>query len=337
MNNIELLPQWFIIFYVILIGLCCGSFLNVVILRGLSGESLVFSRSKCPKCNSQLTWYMNIPLISYIFLKGKCAYCKEHISIQYPIIESLCAILFCITYLTFGLTFKTLFLWVFLALFIAIATTDILKTVIIDIHTYILAIIGFIFNLFNFGYTEIQNSIIGAISGFLIMEFLAFLGTLFLKHRAFGEGDSLIVMGLGAIFGFKNLLIIIPLSIIIQAIFSLPVLAFEEFKNKNIKLCLSYIFVFMSLFIVGFLNLNSFNDNTKIYLSITIPLCIILLWSLKIILKDLKYKKITAQNSSETEKSVFKLLPFGPALILSATILFFYLDKIKELILNFIY
>ncbi len=337
MNNIELLPQWFIIFYVILIGLCCGSFLNVVILRGLSGESLVFSRSKCPKCNSQLTWYMNIPLISYIFLKGKCAYCKEHISIQYPIIESLCAVLFCITYLTFGLTFKTLFLWVFLALFIAIATTDILKTVIIDIHTYILAIIGFIFNLFNFGYTEIQNSIIGAISGFLIMEFLAFLGTLFLKHRAFGEGDSLIVMSLGAIFGFKNLSIIIPLSIIIQAIFSLPVLAFEEFKNKNIKLCLSYIFVFLSLFIVGFLNLNSFNDNTKIYLSITIPLCIILLWSLKIILKDLKYKKITAQNSSETEKSAFKLLPFGPALILSATILFFYLDKIKELILNFIY
>ena len=337
MNNIELLPQWFIIFYVILIGLCCGSFLNVVILRGLSGENLVFSRSKCPKCNSQLTWYMNIPLISYIFLKGKCAYCKEHISIQYPIIESLCVILFCITYLTFGLTFKTLFLWVFLALYIAIATTDILKTVIIDIHTYILAIIGFIFNLFNFGYTEIQNSIIGAISGFLIMEFLAFLGTLFLKHRAFGEGDSLIVMGLGAIFGFKNLLIIIPLSIIIQAIFSLPVLASEEFKNKNIKLCLSYIFVFLSLFIVGFLNLNSFNDNTKIYLSITIPLCIILLWSLKIILKDLKYKKITAQNSSETEKSAFKLLPFGPALILSATILFFYLDKIKELILNFIY
>lgn len=337
MNNIELLPQWFIIFYVILIGLCCGSFLNVVILRGLSGENLVFSRSKCPKCNGQLTWYMNIPLISYIFLKGKCAYCKEHISIQYPIIESLCAVLFCITYLTFGLTFKTLFLWVFLALFIAIATTDILKTVIIDIHAYILAIIGFIFNLFNFGYTEIQNSIIGAISGFLIMEFLAFLGTLFLKHRAFGEGDSLIVMGLGAIFGFKNLLIIIPLSIIIQAIFSLPVLASEEFKNKNIKLCLSYIFVFLSLFIVGFLNLNSFNDNTKIYLSITIPLCIILLWSLKIILKDLKYKKITAQNSSETEKSAFKLLPFGPALILSATILFFYLDKIKELILNFIY
>ena len=335
MNSLNMLPQWFIVFYVILIGLCCGSFLNVVILRGLSGESYIFSRSKCPKCNNQLTWYMNIPLFSYIFLRGKCAFCKEHISIQYPLIELLCAILFTFTYFHFGLTLKTLFLWIFIALFIAIASTDILQTVIIDIHTYILAICGVLFNLFNFGYTPISRSIFGAVSGFLIMELLAYSGTLFLKHRAFGEGDSLIALSLGAIFGFKNLLIILPLSILIQALISLPILSYEEFKNKNMKLCLSYVFVFISLFIVGFLNFNSTLYNSKIYLLIIIPICVLLLWSLKIILNDLKNKKI--QNTQDNKSTAFRLLPFGPALIISATIALFYLDKIKLMIFNFIY
>ena len=337
MNSLNILPQWFIVIYTFLIGLCCGSFLNVVILRGLKGESFTFSRSKCPKCNTQLTWYMNIPLLSYIFLKGKCAYCKEHISIQYPLVEALCAILFCIAYLSFGLSLKTIFIWIFLSFFIMLATTDILETVIIDVHTYILAILGLVYNIFNFGYVNILNSIIGAIAGFLIMEALAFLGTLFLKHRAFGEGDSLIALSLGAIFGYKNLLIIIPLSILIQAIVSLPILAFGELKNKNIKLGLSYIFVFISLFIVGFLNFNSEIYNSNNYLLIVVPLCVLLLWSLKIVLDDLKNKKIAAKNSTDEQTPVFKLLPFGPAMILSATLALFYLDKIKEIILNFIY
>ena len=337
MNSISLLPQWFKIFYVILIGLCCGSFLNVVILRGLKGESFIFSRSKCPKCNNQLAWYMNIPLLSYIFLKGKCAYCKEHISIQYPLIEALSAILFCITFLVFGLTFKTLFLWIFLALFIVLAATDILETVIIDTYAYILAALGVVYNFFDFGYINILSSIIGAIVGFLTMEILSHIGTLFLKHRAFGEGDSLIALGLGAIFGYKNLLIIIPLSILIQALISLPILSYDEFKNKNIKLCLAYIFVFISLFLVGFLNINLEINNTMNYLISIIPICILLLWSLKIILTDIKNKKNKIQNSSENQKPSYKLMPFGPAMILSATISLFYLDNIKELVLNFIY
>lgn len=336
MNNINILPQWFIIIYMILIGLCCGSFLNVVILRGLSGENFIFSRSKCPKCNHQLTWYMNIPLLSYIFLKGKCAFCKEHISIQYPLVELSCAILFYATYAVFGLTLKTLFLWIILALFLAIAATDILKTVIIDTHAYILTVAGILFNTLNLGYTTAINSIIGAIAGFLAMEILAHLGTIFLKHRAFGEGDSLIALGLGAIFGFKILLIILPLSILIQAITSLPILACEEFKNKNLKLFLSYIFVFLSLFIVVFINTCP-NFNPKIYILVVIPVCILLLYALKNILDDLKHKKNILEKNENQKESVFKLLPFGPSLIISAILTIFYLDKIKEIILNFIY
>ena len=119
MNNLELLPQWFVVLYVILFGLCIGSFLNVVILRGLKGEGIVFERSHCPKCNKQLKWYMNIPLLSYLFLKGKCAFCKEKISIQYPIVEFITASLFLITYYNFGLTLKSLFLSIIFAFTLA--------------------------------------------------------------------------------------------------------------------------------------------------------------------------------------------------------------------------
>ena len=86
--------MWAILFFVLIIGLCIGSFLNVVILRTISGESIVFLSSKCPKCQHPLKWWHNIPVLSYIILRGKCGFCKEHISIQYPIIEIITALVF---------------------------------------------------------------------------------------------------------------------------------------------------------------------------------------------------------------------------------------------------
>ena len=77
----------YILFWICIFGLCFGSFYNVVILRSLSEESLVFPASKCPHCQTKLKPWHNIPVISYILLGGKCAFCKDKISIQYPLIE----------------------------------------------------------------------------------------------------------------------------------------------------------------------------------------------------------------------------------------------------------
>ena len=106
-------------------GLCIGSFLNVVILRTLSEESIVFPASKCPKCQNPLKWWHNIPVISYICLRGKCAFCKEPISIQYPIIELLTGIIYLLLFMKFGISFDTLFAWVVASILIVIAGTDI--------------------------------------------------------------------------------------------------------------------------------------------------------------------------------------------------------------------
>ena len=86
---------------VVILGLVIGSFLNVVGLRFLSGESIVFPASKCPKCQTKLKWYDNIPVLAYTLLLGKCRYCKEKISFQYPLVEAITAIMFLFVFLAY--------------------------------------------------------------------------------------------------------------------------------------------------------------------------------------------------------------------------------------------
>jgi len=333
MNSLELLPKGFIATYIFIFGLCIGSFLNVAILRGLSGEEMVKGRSRCPKCKNQLKWYMNIPLLSYLFLRGKCAYCKCKISFQYPLVEFITASLFLISYLTFGFSLKTLFICIFFALFITMSATDFIETVIIDTHAYILLVAGIIYSYLKLGDINIIQAIIGAIFGFLIFEFMARLGKVFTGCRAFGEGDSLIALGLGAIFGWKTLLIIIALSFLIQSLSTIPILIKKAFAENKIKLAISYIIVFISMFTLLLINQFELIKNEMIYLLIIIFTTILLLWALKNVITEIKNKKL---DETKTQEDKFNLMPFGPALIFAASICIFYLTQIKEWILGYL-
>ena len=327
MNNI-------IALYFFVFGLCLGSFLNVFVLRGLSGENFLVSRSKCPKCNNQLKWYMNIPIISYIFLRGKCAFCAEKISIQYPIIEFLTGLAFALSYLAFGLTFKTIFACVFFFFFIALALTDILETVIIDYHAYILFAVALIYSLCGLNDITFLQSLIGAISGFLIFELIARSGYLFVKFRIFGEGDSLIALGLGAIFGIKNFLILTFLSILIQSVLAIPMLILKAFKKKDYPLLSSYIIVLVSLAVVAFVNFFGNIKSEKVYYIYLVIITISLLWSLKNILSSVKNRE---ELDFDSAKEKFTIFPFGPAMIIAGTIGIFYIEQIKIAIKMFLY
>ena len=237
------LPVWYFPACFFAFGLCFGSFLNVVALRGLSGEDMVFTRSKCPKCGNKLRWYMNIPLLSYIFLRGKCAFCKTRISPQYPIVEFLTALFFLLIYFAFGLTVKSIFLCVIAFFFILLSLTDILETVILDYHAYILTVVGLVYAGFGFSDINIVHSIIGAVVGFVAFEALSRVGLLVANVRMFGEGDSLITLALGSIFGAKTLLIIVALSFVVQTACALPVLIINAFKEKKYKLAGTYLFI----------------------------------------------------------------------------------------------
>ena len=229
-----------------IIGLCLGSFYNVVILRSLSGESIVFPGSKCPKCQNKLKPWHNIPVLSYIFLRGKCAYCKEKISIQYPLIELTTMGIFAYSYIKFGLEWKTLFAIIVASTLLIMSMTD-LKEKIVECNIAIgLAIIGFIYNWFvNNTYLD---SLYRSIIAVLVMEVLAATGHLLKKGRAFGEADTYVAGALGACYGLNSLLTILNYTLISATLFTIPIFLYKQFKNNNKYVCiLSIIFILATL------------------------------------------------------------------------------------------
>ena len=303
-----------ILAFVFVIGLCIGSFLNVVILRALSEESIVFPASKCPTCQTPLKWWHNIPVLSYILLGGKCAYCKEKISIQYPIIELLTGIIFTLVFIKFGLSIETLFIWAIVSIMIAMAGTDIKEKVVFDVHTFTFIGLGFLNTLYltgalyflnhKFVPTLIISSLIGAVLGALIMEVLARLGYLVAGTRAFGEGDTFIAIGLGALLGWKLLLLTLVLSAILQVIAFLPVFIKGLVENKDWK-TLGAFFAFIA-YAIGFCLLKL---SGWAYLAGAIVLALLGILACVFILKGLK------ENPEDRT-----YMPFGPAMVLAGLI-----------------
>lgn len=315
-----------LLLFIFCIGTVIGSFLNVVILRAFSGESIVLPPSKCPKCQNKLKWWHNIPLLSYLILRGKCYFCKEKISIQYPIIEFITGILFVIVFLKFGITVETIFGFIIASLLVVISVTDIKEKVVFDAHTYTLIGTGLVYAIYltiiqivniNTSSTTFQistewilnNPITMALGGLLlgaaIMEIAARIGYLIVGSRAFGEGDTYIAAGLGAVFGWKNILIILVLSLIIQLIFTLPIFLKKVFTKKewNILIPLALFFIYAGCYY--FLQKQIlFNNLYVMYTAISILFALGIWTCISLIIGMRKSEDLT-------------YLPFGPALAIA--------------------
>ena len=173
--------------FVFLTGACIGSFLNVVALRALSKESIVLPPSKCPKCNTPIKWYDNIPILSYFLtFRGKCRSCGEKVSIQYPIVETLTALIFLAVFLAFGISLKTLLLLIILCTSIVIIITDIKEEAIFDVHSWILIISAIVFSSLD---KNISFALIGCIIGAIFMEIVA-RASYFLVKKEDNEGQE---------------------------------------------------------------------------------------------------------------------------------------------------
>ena len=240
----EPLLNYYILFWVCILGLCLGSFYNVVILRSLSEESIIFPPSKCPKCGERLKPWHNIPVISYIFLRGKCAFCKEKISIQYPLIELLTMVLFALSYIKFGFEWKTLFSIIICSTLLIMTMTD-LKEKLVDCNIAIgLAIVGLLYN--GFVNHIWLDSIYGLLAGAIIMEILARLGYLIKKERAFGEADTYVAGALGACFGLQGLLQVLIYTLFASMIFIIPMFLYKQYKNNDKLTCILFILFALS-------------------------------------------------------------------------------------------
>jgi leader peptidase (prepilin peptidase)/N-methyltransferase len=228
-------------FYIVLfalLGLVIGSFLNVVIFRLPKDENIAFPASHCTSCNKPLKWWHNIPLISYIFLGGKCYYCKEKISLQYPLVEFSSAAIFALSYLKTGTFTQGLIVASVFDLLLALSMIDFRYKAVPD-SLNLLALTLAIFSgdiLASF-----TNALLFA-GGFTLLRFYVSFAV---KKEALGEADIMIAATIGAMLGIKLGLF----AIFFSAVIALPV--FMVVGKKDIQL--PFIpFLALSLFITYF-------------------------------------------------------------------------------------
>jgi len=195
-------------------GITIGSFLNVVIYRIPKNESVAFPSSHCQSCNTPLKWYHNVPIFSWIFLGGKCAFCKESISKQYPIVEFITGLLFVILYSKIG------FEWYLPA--ILLSFTALFALVMIDFKYF--AVPDSV-NLFALLMALIQPEFIDAIINALLAGgglFLLGLTTSFIfKKEAMGSADVIVAGTMAALLGFPLFFVALFLSALLAIVPSL--------------------------------------------------------------------------------------------------------------------
>ena len=193
-------------------GAIIGSFLNVVILRLPDPkQSIVFPASHCPKCNATLHWYENVPIISYIFLRGKCSQCHTRISLQYPIVEFLTTVITAAIVYKFQFSFATPGYFLFSAALIVIIFIDIRLQIIPDVISLPGIVLGFLFSLVSDTVTW-QSSLIGILVGGGVLYAIALLYTLLRKMDGMGGGDIKLLAMIGAWLGWQSLPFVILMS-----------------------------------------------------------------------------------------------------------------------------
>ncbi len=200
-----------------IIGTIIGSFLNVVIIRFPKNKSIVFPRSQCTKCEQMIPFYYNIPIVSYIFLKGKCANCSKKISIQYIIIEFLTGILFYISFNLFPIDYAIL-LSITICLLIILSVIDIYH-LLIPIYTIVMLYILSIIKVLLYK-GVILDAIWGATASILYLSIPALL-IIFIKNkkRVLGFGDILLSGFTGAWLGSINGVVCLFLASVIGILF----------------------------------------------------------------------------------------------------------------------
>ena len=195
-----------LVYLAFLIGLLIGSFLNVVIHRLPLGENLAVPGSHCPFCKHKIRPWENIPLVSYLVLKGKCASCGQGISVRYPAVELLTGVLFGGLAFQFGYTWETLMFMVFTAIMITVFFIDLDHFIIPDslvVGVILLAIIRMVI----FRQPTFVN---GLVTGLIV--FLFFYLVFILSQERFGGGDVKLFGALALFFGWPQINLIIILS-----------------------------------------------------------------------------------------------------------------------------
>jgi len=236
-----------------LFGAIVGSFLNVVILRlPEPGASIVFPASHCPRCRHPLSWYENIPLLSYLFLRGRCSHCEARISFQYPLVELLMAMISSAVFFRFGLSLTAIGLFLFSAALLVIIIIDFYHQIIPDVISLPGILLGFAFSFIN-SITSWQDSLIGLLAGGGILYAIALLYYVLRKQDGMGGGDIKLLAMIGAFLGWQSLPFIIFASSISGSIIGILTIAIQK-KDRATRIPFGPFLSVSALLYMFFLN-----------------------------------------------------------------------------------
>lgn len=204
--------EWTIPVLAGLYGLLIGSFLNVCSLRWPQDQSVVRPRSRCPRCETLIAWYDNVPVVSWLLLRGRCRHCGEPVSIQYPLVELTTGLLWAGAFVVYGPTWEALRASVFLTLVFGISISDARFYIIPDEFSLGGTVIGLAM-AFLPGGIDWRPALVGAVSGYAVLWLVGVLGTWLLRKlspgrleeagvdQAMGGGDIKMMMMIGAFLG----------------------------------------------------------------------------------------------------------------------------------------
>ena len=209
-----------------ILGGIWGSFCNVCIYRLPLEKNIIKGRSFCTSCEKQINWYDNIPILSFIFLKGKCRCGKSKINLQYFIVELVSAISFVLIYYFYGVSITTLLLIILTIFFIIIFFIDLKHYIIPNELTFPLMFIGFVKsfdpNLNQSLFPNYINSLIGGFFGYSIIWSIIFFYKTLRKKEGMGLGDAKLIAVVGFWFGWFSIPFTIFISSMVALIFSIP-------------------------------------------------------------------------------------------------------------------
>ncbi len=214
--------------FVFIFGAAIGSFLNVVIIRTPKDESVSFPASHCMSCNTPLRAWHNVPILSWLFLRGKCSFCGEKISIQYPLVEVLSGLIFLFSAMKLGLNIQSFGVALTFDLLLALSVIDYHYKMVpdsINLSALTIAILSAT-SLAQLGY-NFTNALLFA-GGFTLLRFYLSYA---IKKEAMGEADIMIAATMGALLGVKLGLV----AIFVGAVIALPALLLTQGESEDSK------------------------------------------------------------------------------------------------------
>jgi leader peptidase (prepilin peptidase) / N-methyltransferase len=213
-------------------GLIIGSFLNVVIHRLPREESLVTPRSRCPACQTPIRPWDNIPVVSFLLLRGRCRTCGHAIAWRYPVVEGLTGILFVLTVLRFGISVHTGALLVFVCALVAIAFIDLDHQIIPNAITLPGIPLGLAVGL-ALGDPPLLERVLGALAGAGFLYLVLLYGSIAYGQDAMGEGDLNLIAMVGAFLGWKGVVVTILVGCLTGSVVGLALIGFRRLRRRE--------------------------------------------------------------------------------------------------------